>query len=673
MSEKLSTDRGFPLPYGATKTNGGFNFAIFSKHAREVSLCLFHPDEEKAFAEIPLKAEENKTGYVWHIQVYDIPPNCHYGFRVAGPYSPMQGLFFDNRRVLLDPYSKQVASPSTWGTGKRRDVTHIHKGVVQPDVSFDWEGDVHPQLAAHELIIYEMHVRGFTNDPSSKVEHKGGFLGIIEKIPYLKSLGVNCIELMPIHEFNEMENRLTNPETNEPLFNYWGYSTVNFFSPTNRYGTPNDFKQLVKALHQNGIEVILDVVYNHTSEGNQNGPLNSFKGLENPVYYMLAPDGHYYNFSGCGNTFNCNHPVVREIIRDSLRYWVSEMHVDGFRFDLASILVRSHDGIPLENPPIIEAITLDPILANIKLIAEAWDAGGLYQVGSFPAMGRWAEWNGRYRDDVRKFIKGTEGSVGYFATRLGGSQDLYGRGRLPSHSINFVTCHDGFSLNDLVSYNDKHNENNGEDNRDGDNNNLSWNCGAEGATDDEKIIELRVRQRKNFHVALMVSQGVPMLLMGDEYGHSKNGNNNTWSHDSRLNWFQWDTLEENPSFFRFYQHMIAFRKAHPILSRSRFLQEKDVIWHGVKPEEADWSVSNRFIACSLPDTIHKYVLYIAFNAFHEEVEIELPKVDHPWRQHVYTFLPSPQDIVEEKEAAEIKEDKFVMAPYSALILKSYEK
>ncbi len=622
----MDTERGFPYPFGTTKHPEGVNFAVFSKHATQLTLCLFKPQEQTPFVEIPLDPEINKTGQIWHILVRGIPIEYRYGYRVGGPYNPLAGHFFDNRLILLDPYSKQMGSPPKWGSSYFKETPHVHKSIVYADEPFDWEEDIHPKIPMSGLFIYEMHVRGFTQDPSSHVRHPGTFLGIIEKIPYLKSLGVNAVELMPIHEFNEMDNPLINPETKEQLYNYWGYSTINYFSPMNRYGTGKfstltEFKTLVKALHAEGIEVILDVVYNHTAEGNQSGPILSFKGLENTVYYMLSPDGEYYNFSGCGNTFNCNTPVVRELIRDSLRYWVVEMHVDGFRFDLASILVRSHDGIPLANPPLIEALSQDPILADTKLIAEAWDAGGLYQVGSFPGKGVWAEWNGKFRDDVRSFMKGSDGIVGTLATRISGSEDLYGKGHFSNKSINFITCHDGFTLADLVSYNGKHNENNGEGNRDGDNNNLSWNCGAEGATDDPAILGLRERQRKNFHVALMVSQGVPMILMGDEYGHTKGGNNNTWGHDSRLNWFQWDTLEKNAPFFRFYQQMIAFRKAHPVLMRGSFLSQKEITWHGTEPEKADWSGKNRFLACSLHDAPNHYTLYIAFNAFSQEVHL----------------------------------------------------
>ena len=675
MTEKFETSRGFPQPYGATTHPQGVNFALFSKHAVQVSLCIFRPEESVPCCEIPFDPAINRTGNVWHLFVHDLSVKYHYGYRVAGPYNPLKGHYFDNRTILLDPYAKQVTSPLHWGSARSIERTHVHTGIIDPHEEFDWGDDAHPKIPHRDLVIYEMHVRGFTQDISSGVKNRGTFDGIIEKIPYLKSLGVNALELMPIHEFNEMECFHRNPKTDEALYNYWGYSTINFFSPVNRYGTGKnstlwEFKNLVKELHAQGMEVILDVVYNHTAEGNQAGPIISFKGLENSVYYMLGPNGEYYNFSGCGNTLNCNTPVVRELIRDSLRYWVTEMHVDGFRFDLASILVRSHDGIPLANPPLIEAISLDPILADTKLIAEAWDAGGLYQVGSFPAMGTWAEWNGKYRDDVRSFLKGSDGAVGSFATRISGSEDLYGKGRLPIHSINFITSHDGFTLADLVTYNEKHNEANGEKNRDGDNNNLSWNCGVEGATDNKDILALRERQRKNFHVALMISQGVPMLLMGDEYGHTKEGNNNTWSHDSRLNWFQWDELEKNAAFFQFYQKMIKFRKDHPVLTRSRFLGQKDIIWHGLKPENADWSGKNRFIACSLPDLINNYTLYIAFNAFFEEIIVELPTGKVPWKQYINTSLPSPQDIVSEEEALLIDSAKMTLAPYSALVLKA---
>ncbi|MFZ0565195.1 MAG: isoamylase [Chlamydiales bacterium] len=661
--------RGFPYPFGATLSSNGINFALFSKHASAVSLCLIKPDENIPFCEIPLNPKTHKTGDVWHIFVYELPSIAQYGYRVDGPYDPFKGHYFDNRIVLLDPYAKEVS---------KKQSSKIHCGTVSPPKEFDWEEDAHPNIPLKELILYEMHVSGFTLDPSSGVEERGTFYGIIDKIPYLKSLGVNAVELMPIHEFNEEDNVHFDPTTKERLVNYWGYSTINFFSPMSRYGRKNknviqEFKTLVKELHANGIEVILDVVYNHTAEGNEEGSVLSFKGLENSVYYLLGPNGEYYNFSGCGNTLNCNAPVVRELIRDSLRYWVTEMHVDGFRFDLASILVRSHDGIPLSNPPLIEAITLDPILANTKLIAEAWDAGGLYQVGTFPAMGVWAEWNGKYRDSIRRFLKGTDGEAGSFATRICGSEDLYGKGRFPYHSINFITAHDGFTLADLVSYNEKHNENNGEGNRDGSSDNESWNCGIEGVTDNSEILALRERQMKNFHLTLMISQGVPMISMGDEYGHTKFGNNNSWGHNSRLNWFQWDSLEKSQTFFRFYKMMIAFRKAHPILKRGTFLKENDITWHGVQPNHPNWNSDSRFIACTLPDKINGYTLYIAFNAGYRKTTALLPQLNNPWRQIVYTPLPSPHDIVEEQKAKSIKAKTYTLAPHSALILKSIDR
>lgn len=676
MEQKFLTSRGFPYPFGASKHPKGFNFSVFSKNADGINLCLFEPNKTTPYTEIPLDPIKNRTGNAWHIFVYDVPDHYGYGYRVDGPYDPLSGNYFDKRSIVLDPYSKLTLTSSKWGLGPKKQ--HINQGMVFPLEPFHWGDDEHPKIPFQDLIIYEMHVRGFTQDPSSNVKNKGTFLGVIEKIPYLKSLGVNAVELMPIFEFNERDNIRKNPITGNLLYQYWGYSTINFFSPMNRFSTTTEnsiieFKTLVKELHANGIEVILDVVYNHTAEGNENGPVISFKGLENSVYYMLGPNGEYYNFSGCGNTFNCNNPVVREFIKNSLRYWVTEMHVDGFRFDLASVLSRDHDGIPLAKPPLIEAITLDPILANTKLIAEAWDAGGLYQVGSFPGLRAWAEWNGPYRDGVRKFLKGTDGEVGNFATRLAGSEDLYGKGRFPYHSINFVTAHDGFTLADLVSYNEKHNEENAENNTDGANDNYSWNMGQEGATNDEKIIKLREQQMRNFVLALMVSQGVPMILMGDEYGHTKNGNNNTWCHDSRLNWFQWDNLEKNQGLFRFFQHTIALRKHHPILTRSRFLREKDVTWHGKEFIKPDWSINARFLAFTLTDFLRNYALYVAFNSQFEAVTFKLPPQDpkKPWKVIVDTSKPSPEDIVDEDQAKEATGDSYTLPAYSALLLKRY--
>lgn len=666
MKKTFDIERGFPHPFGVTKLSNGTNFSIFSRHASAVSLCIFDEKTHAQSSEIPLDPKKNRTGQIWHVLVKNLEENYLYGYRVDGPYDPFKGHYFDNRIILHDPLAKKVVYEPK---------SNNYLGHIQSIKAFDWGEDTHPNIPLKELVIYEMHVRGFTQDRSSSVKNPGSFLGMIEKIPYLKSLGVNSVELLPVFTFNEKETIFQNPYTQERLCNFWGYSTVNFFSlmegfATDKKNVINEFKSLVKELHANRIEVILDVVYNHTAEGGKEGPIFSFKGLENSIYYMLAPNGEYFNFSGCGNTMNCNHPLVREFIRESLRYWVTEMHVDGFRFDLASILVRSHDGIPLTSPPLIEAITLDPILANTKLIAEPWDAGGLYQVGTFPGMGVWAEWNGKYRDTVRRFIKGTDREIGNFATRLAGSEDLFGKGRLPSHSINFITAHDGFTLADLVSYNEKHNEANGESNRDGSNVNDSWNCGEEGRTEDPIILALREKQMKNLHLALMVSQGVPMLLMGDEYGHSKEGNNNSYCHDSRMNWFQWDTLERKQNFFRFYKMMITFRKRHPALMHSHFLSSKEIQWHGKEPFKPDWSEKSRFLAFSLEDALNGYTLYVAFNASFEEAVIRLPELEAEWRQIAYTALESPEDIVEESEAKELVEKLLVLAPHSALILKS---
>lgn len=674
MSHPFSLSQGFPLPFGVSPSEEGFNFSLFSAHATQVSLCLFNL-EESAPIEIPLDPVRNKTGDVWHIHVSKLPAHYQYGYRLEGPYDPLKGLCYDSRRILLDPYAKLVASPNTWGKIPDPALqTHL-KGVVYPHEPFDWGNDKHPDIDLKDLIIYEMHVRGFTQDSSSKVKHPGTFLGMIEKIPYLKSLGINAVELMPIHEFPETEVRTTHCQTNETLYQYWGYSSLNFFSPMNRFGTGErstitEFKMLVKALHEAGIEVILDVVFNHTAEGNLIGKILSFKGIENNVYYMTGPGGEYYNFSGCGNTVNCNTPVVRELIRDSLRYYVTEMHVDGFRFDLASVLVRDHDGIALARPPLIEAITKDPILAKTKLIAEPWDAGGLYQVGRFPGQ-TWAEWNGEFRDSVRRFIKGTDGEIGRFATRLCGSQDLYGKGKSPCHSINYVTSHDGFTLADLVAYSQKHNESNGEHNQDGMSVNESWNCGIEGETSDPTILKLRAQQMRNHLVALLVSQGVPMLFMGDEYAHTKQGNNNSWCHDSRLNWFQWDTLEENSDLLRFYKNMIAFRKAHPALSHARFLKEKDVVWHGVLPNRPEWTNTSRLLAFSLQDIAHHYAIYVAFNAFFKEVSIQMPAVEKGggWKVIVDTSKTPPEDFTDEASAQTLTSLEYTLPAYSALLLK----
>jgi len=647
----LKISPGYPLPLGTSFRDGGVNFSIFAGESSAVSLHLFNFDTNKPYAEIQLDYDHHRTGQVWHVLVHELPETIDYAYQVN-----------NNPLLLLDPYARAVNTSKDWIKPMRCPYTPL--GVVSTRQVFDW-GDVKkPATPMQDLVIYEMHVRGFTIDPTSHVQNRGKFLGIIEKIPYLLELGVNAIELLPINEFNEGEYDGVNPLNNRRLCNYWGYSPVNFFASMNRYVVHDplqDFKTMVKELHRAGIEIILDVVFNHTAEGNEIGPTLTFRGLANDVYYMMTPNGHYHNFTGCGNTLNVNHPTVREMIIKCLRYWVTDMHVDGFRFDLASIFTRDTDGTPLDKAPLSDALSRDPILSETKLIAEPWDAVGLYHVGRFyPQEDRWSEWNGRYRDMVRRFIKGTPGYKGKFATRICGSQDIYPTST-PLSTINFVTAHDGFSLADLVSYNKKHNEANGEDNRDGSNENDSWNCGVEGPTHDPKILKLRQNQMRNFHLALMISIGTPMLVMGDEYAHTKNGNNNTWCQDNELNWFQWNKLKENAGFYRFYKMINHLRKNHALLRRDTFLSEHDIKWH-----HPNWYNEDQLVAYTLVDNENGEDLFIAFNAKDTEEQIILP--GKRWRKIVDTAEESPKDIVEEKDA-EVVKDQIVLKPFSALLLK----
>lgn len=670
---RLST--GFPYPFGLTECKEGINFSIAAKDAEKLSICFFKEGKpDHLISEIELDPKKNKTGDVWHACLSGLPSFFVYGFRIKSG-EPTHKEFH-----LLDPYAKAVDSSPTWGRlSNEKNVSYRPLGKFISSQTFDWQGDEFPRIPLKDLIIYEMHVRGFTRDGSSQVQHPGTFLGLIEKIPYLLDLGINAVELMPIHEFNEKENLHVNPKTKQPLCNYFGYSTVNFFSPMNRYASQSsqdqaiqEFKTMVRELHKNGIEVILDVVYNHTFEGNEKGPFLSFKGLDHRAYYMIDPQGHYLNFSGCGNTFNCNHPLSADLILNSLRYWVTEMHVDGFRFDLASIFTRSENGTPMNNALIVEAISKDPILSHTKLIAEAWDAGGLYQVGGFYPSARWAEWNGKYRDVVRRFIKGTPGQKNAFATALCGSQDLYGWRHSPCCSINFVTAHDGFSLADLVSYNEKHNFLNGENNRDGFDHNDSWNCGIEGHSANKKIIALRERQVRNFHLALMVSQGVPMILMGDEYCHSRDGNNNTWCQDNELNWFLWDHFDQRPGFFRFFQGLIHFRKNHSLLKRDTFLNDKEITWHGIHLNKPEWNHDNRFIAFTLNIPDQGADLYIAFNASHLPLNVAIPspRQGTSWYWVVNTHNPSPEDFYTDEHRKKLEVQNYRLSSYSSMMLKA---
>jgi isoamylase len=678
------------LPFGATQVEGGVNFSISSRHAGSCTLVLFKKRQSEPMAEIPFP-DEFRIGNVFAMVVFGLDyENIEYGFRMDGPYDPRAGHRFDRTKILLDPYAKVIGGRDVWGMEVNWNDIYQHRGRIVFD-DFDWADDRPLEIPIEDLIIYEAHVRGFTRHPSSGVKHPGTFAGIREKLPYLKELGINCIELMPIFEFDEFENSRRHPETGELLLNYWGYSQVGFFAPKAAYAATGKFsmqvdelKALIQDLHNNGIEVFLDVVFNHTAEGNENGPTISFRGIDNQSYYMLTPEGYYYNFSGTGNTLNCNNPMVRNMVLDCLRYWAAEYHIDGFRFDLASILGRDTSGAPLSNPPLLENLAFDPILAKCKLIAEAWDAGGMYQVGSFPSYGRWAEWNGKYRDAIRKFLKGDMGQIGEMAQRIQGSPDLYGW-RGPTASINFITAHDGFTLADLVSYNHKHNEANRENNNDGSNDNDSWNCGWEGPTNDLAIQALRCRQIKNAVTILMVSQGVPMILMGDEIGRTQRGNNNAYCHDNELSWMDWTLLKANAGLFRFFKNCIAFRKAHAVLRNRTHLRNQDYVgsgypdisWHGVRAWQPDWSGSCRTLAFLLcgkhannGKTQDNYI-YVAMNMYWEAQLVELPKLPLGMQWHVFanTIATAPEDIWEPGREPLLKDpQQFHMGPRSVVIL-----
>ncbi len=656
---------GKPFPFGATSVPGGVNFSIYSSSATACTLVLFEKGEPAPKIEIPFP-DAFRIGQVFAMIVFDLDYECtEYGYRMEGPFSPQQGQRFDSTKILMDPYAKAIGGRDVWGTQPNWNDVYQHRSRLVYD-DFDWDEDRPLEIPSEDLIVYEMHVRSFTRHSSSGAKFPGTFAGIRQKIPYLKELGVNCVELMPVYEFDEFENSRVNPDTGETLLNYWGYSTVGFFAPKAGFAATgkmamqvDEFKAMVKELHKNGFEVMLDVVFNHTAEGNEQGPYISFKGIDNKTYYMLTPDGYYVNYSGTGNTLNCNNPVVRNMVLDCLRYWAAEYHIDGFRFDLAAILGRDTSGAPMANPPLLESLAFDPILGKCKLIAEAWDAGGLYEVGSFPAYGRWGEWNGKYRDALRRFLKGEAGMTMNMAQRLQGSPDLYA-GRGPTASVNFVTCHDGFTLADLVSYNGKHNEANGENNNDGSNDNDSWNCGWEGPSTDPGVNALRHRQIKNALAMLLVSQGVPMILMGDEFGRTQLGNNNAYCHDSELSWVDWTLLQSNSDLFRFAQHMVSFRKAHPVLRNRWHLSNRDYVgsgypdigWHGAEAWHPDWSEESRVLAFMLDGkharggTVQDNSVYVAMNARWEPQTFELPALKDGLQWHVFanTGAASPDDI-----------------------------
>jgi glycogen operon protein len=678
---------GKPLPFGATVIpNVGVNFSICSLHAVSCELVLFRKKEKKPFAVIPFP-DEFKVGNVFSMTVLDLDyTNIEYGYKMNGPYSPREGHFFDGSRVLLDPYSKVIGGRDCWGEEPDWSDPYQHRSQIAGDDGYDWEGDQQLNTPIQDLIIYEMHVRGFTRHPSSKVQNPGTYAGIIEKIPYLKKLGINCIELLPIFEFDEFF-KIRGPIielSGDHMKNFWGYDPIGYFAPKAGYSSIADgkqvteFKDLVKNLHRNGIEIVLDVVFNHTGEGPTSFPGFSFRGIDNKTYYLTTPEGTYRNFSGCYNTVNCNHPVVRQFILDCLRYWVTEYHIDGFRFDLASIMCRDQDGIPLGNPPLIEEISYDPVLSKCKLIAEAWDAAGMYQVGYFPSHGRWSEWNGKYRDDLRRFIKSDAGMIDAMVQRLQGSPDLY-RGRGTWASVNFITCHDGFTLMDLVSYSAKHNEANGENNMDGSNDNHSWNWGCEGPSDDPEINKLRKRLIKNAVSILMLSHGIPMLLAGDEIGRTQNGNNNAYCQDNAVSWINWDLLNENKEIYNFFEKIIAFRKKHPILRVKEHYETLDslgsrypeVSFHGLKPWELDNSYDNRSFAIMFYDKhADNDIIYLAMNMDWETKEFNLPKLmGMDWYTFADTFKHYPNDICEVGNECLLKnQSKLVLGPRSIVIL-----
>ena len=674
----LLTDRGSPLPLGATQVSDGINFSIFSRNATEVTLVIWTSARDERSFLVPLHPRLNRTGDIWHARVHGLGKGFHYCYRMdRGSHTEPQLHPFAPHTDVLDPYAKSVTAHLA-ENGSR-----LH-GSVEAE-AFDWGADQTLNLPLADSVIYELHIRGFTRDPSSGVAHPGTYLGLTEKIPYLKDLGITAVELLPVQEFENLGGRRTNPVTGELLTDYWGYNPAAFFAPKTSYSTDatagaalHDFKEMVKRFHAAGIEVLLDVVFNHTGEGGDGGPTFSLRGIDNATYYMLdRQSGAYLNYSGCGNTVNCNHPVVRDLILDALRYWVTEMHVDGFRFDLASVLGRGQDGTVLVNPPLIERMSADPILANTKLIAEAWDASGLYQVGTFPAWGRWAEWNGRFRDDLRRFVKGDAGMVSRLATRLCGSPDLYqSSGRQPYHSINFITCHDGFTLHDLVSFNDKQNWMNGEDNRDGTDENLSWNCGVEGPAESPEVQSLRLRQIKNFAALLFTAHGVPMIMAGDEFGRTQQGNNNAYCQDNEVSWIDWENLERNAGLHRFFKLLVAFRQRHSSLRRVSFVAHPccpRVEWHGVKLGQPDWSWDSRSLAMHLfseDEAGAQEHIYLIANAHWEEHAFELPTVPgFAWHRFVDTTLPSPGDIsANDGDDGQIQESSYLVKPRSVIIL-----
>jgi glycogen operon protein len=705
---------GSPRPFGASLSHDGVNFAVFSRNASSMRLCLYRkPDDGVAYFDQRLDPVQNRTGDIWHIHVEGLKAGAFYAWRADGPYMPEQGHRFNPNKILLDPYAKALTGNFIWDVDAAKaydpadprgdlsfsradDAAQMPKCIVIDDEDFDWQGDRPLNLPLRHCVIYETHVRGLTKHPSAKAKHPGSYLGVIEKIPYFKKLGITSLELLPVQEFDEFENQLVNPATGARLAQYWGYSTLAFFAPKGLYASGgalgqqvSEFKTMVRELHKAGIELILDVVFNHSGEGAELGPTVSFRGLDNAVWYMLDERPRYYkNYSGCGNTLNCNHPVVRNFILDCLHYWVVDMHVDGFRFDLGSILGRDQKGRLLENPPVIEQIAEDPILRQTKIIAEAWDAGGAYQVGGFPG-GRWAEWNDRFRDDTRRFWRGDEHCVSALATRLTGSSDLYLRdGRKPFHSINYLTSHDGFTLRDLMSYNGKHNDANGERNEDGHNSNFSYNFGCEGPSPDHAVEELRLRMAKNMMATLLLAIGTPMMLGGDEFGRTQGGNNNAYCQNNEISWYDWAWAERNGAFTEFVSKLVAFRLAHPAFRRPEFFTGKDanfnalpdIAWYAPDGSLPDWARLDGAIAARL-DGSHADIIadrddndfFLMINASPHEQGFTLAKAppNRHWYRVMDTALAGPDDFLPHGAGEPILKN-YTLRPRSMVLLFSHE-
>ena len=709
--EILNSLPGTPLPLGASVAEGGVNFSVFSRNATKVFLEFYSASEDsEPYAQVEFSPSENRTGDIWHAFVPGIKPGSLYLFRVDGPFEPSKGHRFNVHQRLFDPYAKTITPVSVFYNlppdysapldkndvehGKNQRAKVFPKCVVIDNENFDWQGDRPINRPLSESVIYEVHLKGFTAGKNSGVSCPGTYAGFIEKIPYLKDLGITAVELLPIFEFDEFENSNVNPRTGERMKNYWGYSTINFFSPKASFaadktpgGCVNEFKTLVRELHKAGIEVILDVVFNHTAEGNEHGVALNFRGFENSVYYTLVGSHkeYYMNFSGCGNTMNCNHPIVRNFIIDSLRYWVLNYHVDGFRFDLASILCRGQEGDLLKFPPLTNAIAEDPVLGKTKIIAEPWDAGGAYQLGGFPGGRRWAEWNDRFRDDIRRFWRGDEYVSTNAATRISGSSDLFTiSGRAPYHSINYVCCHDGFTMNDLVSYNGKHNDENGEGNRDGSDSNWSYNHGYEGPTLNPVIEKMRNRQMRNYILTLLISQGTPMLLGGDEFRRGQQGNNNAYCQDNDISWFDWGNCSLNSALVSFTRKAIRLRKDHPVFRRTKFFKgsmagkKPDIQWYAADGSNPDWSKISRFLAFRLLGTfdsgakkISDNDFFIAANTDRQDIMLRIPAItdSRKWYRIADTSIEDETSLLSVENAETlISQDRYVLPASSMLIL-----